>query len=138
MCVLGGAGPFFSRNKKLPPLHEKLMAALGMRGLATNGLLAKVTEQFPEDRGIARLALWTVEHQFLQVGQGLVMVGSHDSPTADPSQVLSSCSGTPLQLQGTGSVQHATLGMWRPELMVAVAAGCSWQCVKHVGPAQAV
>jgi len=43
------------------------MAALGMQGLASNGLLAKVTEAQPADRRIARLALWTLEHQFLQV-----------------------------------------------------------------------
>lgn len=67
---LHAAGPFSNHDKSLPPLHVKLMAALGMQGLASNGLLAKVTAAQPADRRIARLALWTVEHQFLQVCAG--------------------------------------------------------------------
>jgi len=43
------------------------MAALGMQGLASNGILAQVIEAQPVDRRMARMALWTVEHQFLQV-----------------------------------------------------------------------
>lgn len=67
-CMLHlASAPFANTGKPVEKLHEKLLRALGMVRLVDSGNLTKWIESEPLDRQMSRMALWAVEHQFLQV-----------------------------------------------------------------------
>lgn len=69
-ALLHAAVPFSNSNKQVAPLHERLLTALGMGTLVSSGKLGTFMSAEPLsnlDCRLSMMALWSVEHQFVQV-----------------------------------------------------------------------